>query len=109
MVYEYTFWNDNDRVVGKAWYIGDEIVHITELDGKKTSIIKKDGEVFENAVNYLQRHIISYIPAYVIYDIRHYDSYIESMMARTAAHRKGWLRAPEVEKEDEELAKEFLG
>jgi hypothetical protein len=105
MIYKHTFWTDDGKPVGTAFRNDDEFILITELDRKWTSIIKKDGKTFDDAIKYLQRHKCTSISSDGIYDVRHQLSRIESKLARTAAHRKGWLHAEEIEREDAELRK----
>ena len=108
MIREYVFWNDKGSPVGTAFCDDDRFIMITELDKKQTSIIKKDGKIFDDAVKYLQRHEYTFISSDAIYDIEHKASKIESMLSRQMAHRKGWLYAEEVEREDQELMRRFF-
>lgn len=108
MIREYRFWNDDGTPVGTAFRDDDGFIMITELDRKQTSIIKKDGKIFDDAIKYLQRHQRTFLPSNVIYEIEHKESKIESMLARQMAHRKGWLYAEEVEREDQELMRRFF-
>lgn len=108
MIRECVFWNDKGSPVGTAFCDDDRFIMITELDKKQTSIIKKDGKIFDEAVKYLQRHEYTFISSDAIYDIEHEISKIESMLSRKMAHRKGWLYAEEVEREDQELTKRFF-
>ena len=105
MIHECTFWTDDGKPVGTALRNEDGFILITELDRKRTSIIKKDGKTFDDAIKYLQRHKCTSISSDGIYKICHRISKIESKIARTAAHRKGWLYAEEIEREDAELKK----
>ena len=105
MINQCTFWTDDGKPVGTAFRNEDGFILITELDRNRTSIIKKDGRTFDDAIKYLQRHKCTSISSDGIYNICHEISKTESMLARTAAHRKGWLHAEEVERELTDLAK----
>lgn len=109
MIYKHTFWTDDGKPVGTAFRNDDEFILITELDRRWTSIIKKDGKTFDDAIKYLQRHMSTSISSDGIYDVDHEASRLESKIARTEAHRKGWLYAEEVAREDKELYEIFFG
>ncbi len=108
MIYEYEFWNDDGSHVGTAFCDDDGFIMIAELGRKRTSIIKKDGKIFDDAIKYLQLHEYTYLSSDKIYDIVHTATKIESRLAREIAYEKGWIHDEEIEREYEELTKMFL-